>query len=109
MGLQVAISPPMVIPPAIPPILVPILVCATDPICIGIVVGGGLGVGIIYLMSRGGRQNISNEYTEKARTKPDPCKWLAEQYDKATNSVEKLKIQLAQKALGCRNKRKRCK
>jgi RHS repeat-associated protein len=98
-GLQIAIPVP-------PP---PVIVCAADPLCVAVVIGGGLGAAAIYLMSRGGKQNLSNEYTDQARTKPDPCKWLAEQYANATNSVERLKIQLAQKVLGCRNKRKRCK
>jgi len=60
-------------------------------------------------MSKGGRQSYENEYTREARLQPDPCAWLQQQYSSASSPVERAKIQLAQKVLGCRNKQKRCK
>ena len=70
----------------------------------------------ILQMAKGGDQNQSNEYSraavEEARTSgKDPCDLLDEWYKDAKasgDSVAALKIQKAQKALGCRNRRKRC-
>jgi hypothetical protein len=65
----------------------------------------------IMLMAKGGKQNISNEYSRLARNQNDPCGWLSEQYDmarKAGDSAAAQKIIQAQKDLGCRNKAKRC-
>lgn len=60
------------------------------------------------LCAKGGKQRIDNEYVEKARLLPkgvDPCQWLKSQYAEATtrgDTVAKLKLKMAQKALGCR-------
>jgi hypothetical protein len=65
----------------------------------------------IMLMAKGGKQNISNEYSRAARNQNDPCGWLSEQYDmarKSGDSAAAQKIIQAQKDLGCRNKAKRC-
>jgi len=75
----------------------------------GNAVGGALDN--IMLMAKGGKQNISNEYSRAARNQNDPCGWLSEQYDmarKAGDSAAAQKIIQAQKDLGCRNKAKRC-
>ena len=64
-------------------------------------------VGSTFAMAKGGKQNIDNEYTRMARMQPDPCAWLSDQYDNADSASERLKIQQAQKAMGCRNKQKR--
>jgi hypothetical protein len=88
-----------------------------------LVVAGVIIVGLVYAapliveeigrieqiveMSKGGSQNKENEYVRAARQEPDPCAWLDQQYDSTTNNQERLKIVLAQKVLGCRNKQKR--
>lgn len=87
----------------------------------GAVLGGDIGdkvgdavdnvIDHILFMSKGGKRNISNEYSREARNHPDPCGWLGEQYEaarKAGDNVEAQKIVQAQKGLGCRNKSKRC-
>ncbi|MGZ3460267.1 MAG: hypothetical protein ACXU86_17395, partial [Archangium sp.] len=58
------------------------------------------------LCSKGGVQNKENEFVREARLRLDPCEWLQEQYDVATEG-EREKIRIAQKYLGCRNKQKR--
>jgi RHS repeat-associated protein len=77
--------------------------CTTNPV--GIIVCGAAAVitiGTICYMAKGGKQNIENEYSRKARNQPDPCTWLQSQYDSATSSDERQKLKMAQKALGCR-------
>ncbi|MFP2926665.1 hypothetical protein ACLESO_15945 [Pyxidicoccus sp. 3LG] len=59
------------------------------------------------LHGKGGRQNIDNEFVSEARKQADPCAWLAERYSTEKSAANKLKLQAAQKALGCRNKQKR--
>lgn len=60
------------------------------------------------LCAKGGKQNIDNEYVEKARLLSkgvDPCDWLRSQYTEATargDMAAKQKIKRAQKALDCR-------
>lgn len=60
------------------------------------------------LCAKGGKQNISNEYVQQARSLPkeiDPCEWLRMKYKDAStegDSKETLKIKKAQKTLGCR-------
>lgn len=85
-------------------------------------VGGGVVGGVVFgiaggvagawaAYSKGGTQNIENEYSREARRQPDPCGWLEEQYAAARSvgdAVATQKIIKAQKALGCRNKQKRC-
>jgi RHS repeat-associated protein len=53
-------------------------------------------------MAKGGRQRLDNEWSRDARLQPDPCAWLREQYDKAKDSTNRMKIKTAQKVLGCR-------
>lgn len=61
------------------------------------------------LCAKGGKQNIDNEYVTRARLLPkevDPCDWLKSQYAEAAardDTVAKLKIKKAQKALECRH------
>ena len=80
----------------------------------GALAGAAIGDSIedqIMLMAKGGKQNISNEYSRAARNQKDPCGWLSDQYDnarKAGDSAAAQKIVQAQKDLGCRNKAKRC-
>jgi hypothetical protein len=70
----------------------------------------------IVQMAKGGNQNKSNEYSRAATAQAqasgkDPCDILDEWYREARavgETVEAQKIVQAQKALGCRNKRKRC-
>jgi hypothetical protein len=70
----------------------------------------------IVQMAKGGTQNKSNEYSRAATAEAqasgkDPCDILADWYREARaagDAVEAQKIVQAQKALGCRNKRKRC-
>src|SRR6185437_4823359 len=70
----------------------------------------------IVQMAKGGTQNKSNEYSRAATAQAqasgkDPCDILAEWYREARaagEAAEAQKIVEAQKALGCRNKRKRC-
>jgi hypothetical protein len=60
-------------------------------------------------MAKGGTKNIQNEYSRAAQLEPDPCGWLADQYDQARkcgDSVAARKMQQAQKALGCRKQAK---
>jgi len=64
------------------------------------------------LMSKGGKQNITNEYVRMVRervqqTHEDPCKILRDMYDSEKDSQERQKIYTALKALGCQQKRKR--
>lgn len=54
-------------------------------------------------MAKGGKQKKENEYTRAAQQQPDPCEWLRDQYARATDSSERMKIKLAQKVLGCRH------
>jgi hypothetical protein len=68
-------------------------------------------------MSKGGSQNKANEYSRAAVAEAqssgeDPCDLLDEWYKDAKASGDTgtaMKIVTAQKALGCRNKKKRCK
>ena len=53
-------------------------------------------------MAKGGKQNKQNEYSREARLHPDPCAWLKNKYETARTTEEREKIQLAEKALGCR-------
>lgn len=74
----------------------------------GIGFGAGYAIGssfedFLYYMAQLGKQNKANEYTREARLQPDPCAWLREQYQKASNSADKRKIETAQKEFGCRN------
>lgn len=69
---------------------------------------GKIGSDIIdsCAMAKGGKQNIDNEYVRQARQLPrnvDPCEWLRLQYINAPDSATRMKIKLAQKALGCRH------
>lgn len=93
---------------------------------IGVGLGAGLGgyignevgdtLGNIVQMAKGGTQNKSNEYSRAATaeaqaTGKDPCDILDDWYREARaagDAIEAQKIVQAQKALGCRNKRKRC-
>jgi len=86
-------------------------------VAVGAAIGGYVGdrvediIDSVMQMSKGGKQNISNEYSRAARSQKDPCGWLSDQYDlarKAGDSAEARKIVQAQKDLGCRNKAKRC-
>lgn len=60
------------------------------------------------LCAKGGKQNIDNEFVEKAKALPkgvDPCEWLRGlQQDAAArdDTAQVQKIKKAQKALGCR-------
>jgi hypothetical protein len=53
-------------------------------------------------MAKGGRQNLENEWSRVARQEPDPCGWLKQQYNQATDTATRMKIKTAQKVLGCR-------
>ncbi len=53
-------------------------------------------------MAKGGTQNKANEWSRAAALQPDPCSWLRDQYNKATDSATRMKIKTAQKVLGCR-------
>ena len=77
----------------------------------GLLVGGAVVAGGALLIGAGweaythfAQGNERNEYTEQARAQKDmsPCEWLRLKYQNASNSVERLKIQTAQKELGCR-------
>jgi uncharacterized protein RhaS with RHS repeats len=62
-------------------------------------------------MAKGGRQRLDNEWSRQARLQPDPCGWLQNQYDHASDSATRMKIKIAQKVLGCRQssiKKDRC-
>lgn len=58
------------------------------------------------ILAKGGKQNLSNEWVEKARkvagkSKEVACAYLEAAY-KTANSADRLKIKAAQKYLGCR-------
>jgi hypothetical protein len=78
----------------------------TCPECMLIAVGVIAGAEWYLSYAKGGKQNYRNEYTEQAKRQPDPCGWLKAQYQN-TKGAERLKIQRAEKELGCRNKQKR--
>jgi len=67
-------------------------------------------------MSKGGNRNIANEYSRAAVTEAqasgkDPCDLLDDWYKEAKaegDTEATAKIVTAQKALGCRNRKKRC-
>jgi hypothetical protein len=60
------------------------------------------------LCTKGGKQNIDNEYVRAAKELPkgvDPCEWLKALYREAIESddtAKMLKLKRAQKAMGCR-------
>jgi hypothetical protein len=57
-------------------------------------------------MSKGGKQNIDNEYVRKVQMNKliDPCKFLKDLYDNERNKQEKLKIKQALKRFNCDGK-----
>jgi RHS repeat-associated protein len=65
-----------------------------------------LGCGYVVLMSKGGKQNIDNEYVRKVQMNKliDPCKFLKDLYDNERNKQEKLKIKQALKRFNCDGK-----
>jgi hypothetical protein len=79
----------------------------TCPECMLLAVGVIAGAEWYLSYAKGGKQNRDNPYVAQARSQPDPCAWLQEQYDKA-QGIKRLRIQEAQKVLGCRNVQ-RCK
>jgi RHS repeat-associated protein len=105
------------------------VVCATDPVCLGVLLGAGgiaiaahegtLGTALKILLplpiqaatilQMGKAQ--SNEWTDMARqaSPKNPCGWLAVQKQLPQNqgSATQLKIVQAEKFLGCRNVSKR--
>lgn len=62
---------------------------------------------MIYRVAQHGKRKIDNQYSREAKEKPDPCTWLREQFESATDPAERRKIAAAPKALGCRNEKKR--
>jgi RHS repeat-associated protein len=67
---------------------------------------GGCAAIALLLFAQRGKQNLSNEWVDEAKrlfgnNRDAICRWLDEQYKKAS-AAEKLKIKIAQKALGCR-------
>jgi len=61
---------------------------------------------IIVLMAQHGKNKIDNEYVRRVQDErpQDPCKFLRDLYDAATNPVQKLKIKAAQKRFDCDNR-----
>jgi hypothetical protein len=57
-------------------------------------------------MAQHGKNKIDNEYVRRVQDErpQDPCKFLRDLYDAATNPVQKLKIKAAQKRFDCDNR-----
>lgn len=60
------------------------------------------------LLSKGGKQNVDNEYVRMIQYKENgdkyPCEWLRELYNKTNNTQERRKIKTAQKHYNCDGK-----